>query len=88
MHMNLNENAGEFIDKKIKSGEFRSAEEVVHAAINRWAVDEMEFEPGEIDALLKPALEQMKRGEGIPFDEAMDRLDQRIQEASKKRLGA
>lgn len=88
MNVNIDEGFREFIEKKIKSSEYATADEVVAAALTRWAVDEMNFEPGELDALLKPAIEQLERGEGIPIDDAMKMVRDRIKEKSAKRLGA
>ncbi len=64
-----------FVDDEVRSGHFSSAAEVIEAGLARLMLDP---EPQDLDAETLAAIEraeaQFDRGEGIPVEEAFERL--------------
>lgn len=69
MDVTLKPQIREFIDEQVRAGRFRSADEVLEAAVGRM-MEETEFElDDETAAAINRAEEQIDRGEGIDFDQ-------------------
>ena len=81
MNVSLKPELQRFVEEQIKTGRFASAEEVLEAGVARLMLDSA---PEEIDdetwAAIERAEAQIDRGEGIPLNEAFERL-------RKKHLG-
>jgi Arc/MetJ-type ribon-helix-helix transcriptional regulator len=64
-----------FVEEEVRSGHFSSPVEVIEAGLARLMLDPA---PEELDAETLTAIEaadaQIDRGEGIPLEEAFDRL--------------
>ena len=81
MDITLSPELQKFVEEKVKAGEFQSPAQVVEAGLARLMLDPP---PDELDdetlAAIDRAEAQLDRGEGIPLDEAFQRL-------RKKHLG-
>lgn len=75
MTIMLSPDVEKIIADQVKSGIHPSAEACVEVAINKLVIDQMDFEPGELDALCATGLAQIERGEVIPADEVFDELE-------------
>ena len=75
MHLSLHPVLERFIHDKVKAGEYASAVEVIEAGLARLMLDPPPDELDEQDlAAIRESLAQMRRGEGIPLEEAIERL--------------
>lgn len=73
MTLSLDPELQKFIDEQIKAGHFSSPEEVIEAGLSSLMMQEPELDDATI-AAIDEAEAQHERGEGIPLDEAFDRL--------------
>ena len=75
MQVQLKPELRKFIEDQVTAGHFASADEVVEAALARLMLDPA---PNDLDAETLAAIEeadaQFDRGEGIPLDDAFNRL--------------
>ena len=80
MTIRLKPKQAKFIDKQVKSGRFKSAEDAVNAAVARAQIEE-ELLAGEITdedaAAIEEGLAQLERGEGIPWEIARARIEKK-----------
>ncbi|HEX8324240.1 MAG TPA: hypothetical protein VF595_10030 [Tepidisphaeraceae bacterium] len=88
MKIEIDKKYDAMIRQKVDAGEFTSAEDLVVAALQKMTQADGDFAPGELDELLKPAFEQLRRGESVPFEQAMQVVRRRINDSSDKRSGA
>jgi antitoxin ParD1/3/4 len=88
MNVSLTPELEELVLNKVKSGRYLSASEVVREALrlldDHDRLREMKLE--EVRKKIQVGFDQLDRGEGIPLEEAFDRLA-RIHEESRKRMG-
>jgi len=89
MNVSLGEKWETFVVKKVKSGDFQSASEVLREGLRlleekellrRISVSSM----GELEERLLAGVASLDRGEGIDGEEAFKRLRQRAQERKKR----
>ena len=64
-----------FIDERVKSGEYASADDVVRAGIAR-LMSEDDFEPGEMERLIAKGEADIAQGEVIDGEQVFDELRQ------------
>ena len=69
MQITLNPDAQRFVEQQVRSGCFRSPEEVLHEALNRMMSEAELAIDDETAAAINRAEEQIDRGEGIDFDQ-------------------
>lgn len=75
MTVSLSAESQKFVDDQVKAGRFRSAEEVVEAALARLMHDAGDDElDGETLAAIDEAEAQYERGEGRPWPEVREEL--------------
>lgn len=78
MDVTLKPETKRFVDEQVKAGHFSSPEEVLEAGVARLMLDP---DPRELDEQTMAAIDraeaQFDRGEGIPVDEAFERLRQK-----------
>ena len=73
MNISLRPDLERFVESQLKAGRFGSVEEVIEAAIVRFASrDETSaLEPAELESLraqIAVGIDQLDRGEGVPWD--------------------
>ena len=82
MNVSLGNKWEQFVEQKVKAGEFQTASEVLREGLRlieekdllkRISVSSLE----ELEAKLLVAVDQLERGEGIPGKEAFERLKER-----------
>lgn len=62
MNINLNANAKKLVEKKLKSGNYATPEDVVLAGLNLLSTPPWDdFEPGELSALIEEGEESIRR---------------------------
>ena len=80
MTIRLKPKLARFVDEQVKSGQFKSANDAVNAAVARAQLDE-ELLAGEIDdddvAAIEEGLAQLKRGEGQPWEKVRKRIQKK-----------
>lgn len=69
----------DFIDRKVASGQFRSADEVVLEALRQFSDRERKLDALRSEIMI--GIDQLERGEGIPLDEAFDEFLRDVDEA-------
>jgi antitoxin ParD1/3/4 len=74
MQITLRPELEEFVNEQVKTGQYTSPADVVEAALARLMVDLDDELDDETLAALDEADAQIDRGEGIPLDEAFERL--------------
>ena len=79
MQLNIPPDLEALVQKRLATGAFASAEEVLRRALEVFDAEETwsDEERQALDAKIGRALEQFERGEGIPGDAARARLQQR-----------
>ena len=84
MHVSLGQDLQEFVDAKVRSGQFQSPEDVVRGALAFLKAQETATPEDllELRKLLGPAVEQADRGELTPLD-----LDDVKRKAEARRTG-
>ena len=85
MNVSLTEELQELVERKVKSGRFTSASEVVRAGL-RLLEQEDDYREAELEALrtkVQEGVEQAERGELADGEEALSRVKARA--ASKRR---
>lgn len=82
MQLNLGETCKKFIDEKIQSGLFNTADEVIEDALQRQMEEESEREKIEvIHELIAVAEKEIENGEGIPYTpELMYKIGKEVKE--------
>ncbi len=83
MNVSLTPKQKKFIEKQVKSGDYQTASEVVRDALRLLEKRDRQFERLRRD--IQDGIDQLDRGEGIPFDEAAVR---RIKAEGRRRLAA
>lgn len=66
-----------YVEEEVRSGRFSSAGEVIEAGLARLMLDPAVEPDAETLAAIDEAEAQLDRGEGIPMDEAFQRLRDR-----------
>jgi Arc/MetJ-type ribon-helix-helix transcriptional regulator len=79
MNLSLPDEIQKLIEKRLKSGEYRTAEEVVSAAIQSFDVQNSfgDFEAGEMDALLAEGERSAEEEGTLDGEEAFRQREQR-----------
>jgi putative addiction module CopG family antidote len=69
IRIELSQDMSDIVESALETGDFKSADEVVLAALNAFQVQRLlaNFEPGELDALIQEGLDS---GEPIDADQA------------------
>jgi putative addiction module CopG family antidote len=78
MDITLNPESQKFIDDQIRSGRFRSANELLDAAVQRMMLDSDDQLDDAAAAAINRAEDQIDRGEGIDFDKFAAEMRKRI----------
>lgn len=78
-----------FVEKKLKSGEYQTASEVLRAGLRRLEEDELlrrisVSSMAELEEKLRAGVASLDRGEGVDGEEAFKRLRQRAQDRKKR----
>lgn len=81
MTVNLKPKIEKMVHKRVKSGQYRSAEELVNAAVEQFISDE--FQPGELEKMLAVGEKQARRGQLIAGNEVFRRLQARSKSRRK-----
>jgi putative addiction module CopG family antidote len=80
MTIRLKPKLAKFVDEQVKSGQFKSADEAVNAAVARAQIEE-ELLAGDISdedaAAIEEGLAQLERGEGTPWETVRARLEKK-----------
>jgi Arc/MetJ-type ribon-helix-helix transcriptional regulator len=80
MTIRLKPELAKLIDEQVKSGQFESADEAVNAAVAHALIEE-ELLAGDIDdedlAAIEEGLAQLKRGEGIPWEQVRAEIEKK-----------
>ena len=80
MTIRLKPELAKFVDKQVKSGQFKSADDAVNAAVARAQIEEelLGSEISEEDwAAIEEGLAQLERGEGIPWEKARAQIEKK-----------
>jgi len=79
MNLSLPEEIQKLIEKRVKSGEYRTPEDVVAAAVQSFDAQKGfgDFEPGEMDALLAEGERSIEQEGTLDGDEAFRQRRQR-----------
>jgi len=86
MNVSLSVPLEEYINKKVESGMYNSASEVIREGLRSLQEKELKKERKvKLDALLMERLAKLKAGEeGVPFEDAMDYIIEGIKRRMKK----
>jgi antitoxin ParD1/3/4 len=89
MNVSLGDKWETFVEKKLKSGEYQTASEVLRAGLRRLEEDEFLKRISvsslrELEERLLVGVASLDRGEGIEGEEAFRRLRQRAQDRKKR----
>ena len=89
MNVSLGNKWETFVEKKVKSGEFQTASEVLRAGLRRLEEDELlkrisVSSLAELEERLLAGVASLDRGEGIDGAEAFKRLRQRIKDRTQR----
>jgi Arc/MetJ-type ribon-helix-helix transcriptional regulator len=76
MVVRLNPEMEKLIEEKLTSGPYRSAEDLVNAALEQFMAED-DLEPGELERLLAVGEAQATAGQFIDGDEAFHRIQAR-----------
>jgi Arc/MetJ-type ribon-helix-helix transcriptional regulator len=78
MMLSLSREMQEFVQSKVKSGEFKSPDDVMQAALSLLMLQAQggDFGAGEIDALIDEAEDSINREGTIPAEEFFKEMDQ------------
>jgi putative addiction module CopG family antidote len=79
IRIELSQDMSDIIENALETGDFKSADEVVSAALNAFQVQRLlvNFAPGELDALIQEGLDS---GEPIDGDESFRRIRARFEQ--------
>ncbi len=77
MTIHLTPEDEQFIEKRLQSGAFSSAEEVIHHALESLEVEEdwIQENRAAINAKIERGFAQFERGEGLTLEESLTRLE-------------
>jgi putative addiction module CopG family antidote len=75
MHVNLSHDLEEFVENKIRSGDYPSAQELIEDAVARLRAEEID--PAELRRLVAEGQAEADRGELIDVDVVFERLANR-----------
>ena len=89
MNVSLGDKWETFVEKKVRSGEYQTASEVLRAGLRRLEEDEFlkrvsVSSMAELEQKLRTGVASLDRGEGIDGDEAFKSLRQRAQDRKKR----
>jgi putative addiction module CopG family antidote len=84
MTLSISTKTKKLIDERLKSGRYKTADDVVAAAVSQLAQQEQtgDFEPGELDRLLE---EGEKSGTPLDGEKVLAELEQMGKRASKRK---
>lgn len=92
MVLSIDSTTQRLIQRRIRSGRYASADDVVRAGLAALSQQEItgDFEAGELDALLAEGEKSMQQGRGISADEVFKDLRRRSQQrrATRRRKSA
>jgi antitoxin ParD1/3/4 len=89
MRISLTPEIEQYIREQLKAGQFKSADELVQLAVeyfrSRRALDQTQFDPGELSRLIAVGQAEADRGESLDGDEALRlRRERRVRNPSKR----
>lgn len=86
MKLKLTTRSQRYIEKKIKSGEFRTPEKVVQAALDALRDRELygDFRPGELDALIEEGERSIREEGTIPAEQVFEEIRQLARKRRKR----
>jgi putative addiction module CopG family antidote len=79
MHLALRPDLKKFVDQKVESGAYASADEVVASALARWKAEE-QVDPAELRRLVAEGQAEADRGELLPADDVFAEIRKRSQD--------
>lgn len=88
MNVSLDPKLQQYVDDKVRAGEYESPDEVLNAAVSLMK-DQEEWTPEDVAHLrqdIAHAIEQLDRGEGRPLD--MDAIKARVIETARRQQRA
>lgn len=79
IRIELSQDMSDIVESALETGDFKSVDEVVSAALNAFQVQRLlaNFPPGELDALIQEGLDS---GEPIDGDESFRRIRARFEQ--------
>ncbi len=83
MKIELTPHLATLVMKRMATGDYATEAEALESLTDERPVEGTAYTVGEIRALLKPALEELDRGEGIPLDEVRAELRAKLDNARK-----
>jgi putative addiction module CopG family antidote len=75
MQVALREDLQKFIIKKVQSGEYSSADQVVQSALERWQAEE-QIDPAELKRLVAQGQSEADRGELLDSEKVFEQINQ------------
>jgi len=74
MDVTLTNETQRLLEKRMREGDYSSPDQLIRAALETFEPGFVEELDEEVEAAIDRAEEQAERGEGIPLDEAFERL--------------